>query len=174
MTLKLFATSSPSRSAVISDCGRYRYRLDRLFGEGGRVCWVMLNPSTADATETDPTLTKCIGFSQRWGFGSLVVVNLYAWRSTDPKLLPREPDIAVGPKADKHIDAALRESALVVCGWGNSVPTKRRAPRERHVMGLIRAAGHTPRALRFTNDGAPWHPLYLPGDSVPVDFAEVA
>lgn len=72
------------RNAIISTCGRYRYSLERSTGGPGPVlCWLMLNPSTADATKDDPTIRKVIGFSGRNGYGAVIVVNLFAWRSTD-------------------------------------------------------------------------------------------
>ena len=71
--------------AVISQDERHRYSLTRRWGDGPRVCcWIMLNPSTADATTDDPTIRRCIGFTHDWGYDALTVVNLYAWRATDP------------------------------------------------------------------------------------------
>ena len=71
--------------AVISQDERHRYSLTRRWGDGPRVCcWIMLNPSTADATTDDPTIRRCIGFTHAWGYDALTVVNLYAWRATDP------------------------------------------------------------------------------------------
>ena len=71
--------------AVISQDERHRYSLTRRCGNGPRVCcWIMLNPSTADATTDDPTIRRCVRFTQAWGYNALTVVNLYAWRATDP------------------------------------------------------------------------------------------
>jgi len=85
--------------AVLSRCGKYRFMLGRAwdepdsaqdtdtgFGKWKRpLCvWLMLNPSTADHSQDDPTIRKCVGFSQRLGCGGLIVVNLFAWRATDP------------------------------------------------------------------------------------------
>lgn len=72
------------RSASLSKDGRYRWTLQRKWGDGGRICWIMLNPSTADATVDDPTIKRCMKFSHRWGYGSLVVVNLFPFRSSHP------------------------------------------------------------------------------------------
>ena len=138
-------------SAVISDCERYRYRLDRSWGSGPRVCWVMLNPSTADAEHDDATLRKITAYTKRWGYGSLVVVNLFAWRSKDPKALPLADDRgwarAIGPDTDKHIEAAVRESDLVVCGWGVSVRPALMRGRDETVLSLIRGFGAVPTAV---------------------------
>jgi hypothetical protein len=171
MTIDMFAPGN-TRSAVISTCGRYRYRLDRSFGTGGRVCWVMLNPSTADGETDDPTLRRCTTFTRIWGHGSLTVVNLFAWRATDPKDIPDSPD-AVGPEADKHIADALDGAAKVVCGWGGSLSYRRRSSREIAVLKLIEDLGHVPLALDVTNSGAPKHPLYLRADLTPRPLAEL-
>lgn len=156
--------------AVISECGRYRYRLDRTWATGPRICWVMLNPSTADADADDPTIRKITGYSRRWGFGSLVVVNLWAWRSTDPKALPFDKHDVVGPDANAYIREALDDSNAVVCGWGCSVHKRHRARRESAVLGMIRAARHVPKALALTADGSPTHPLYQRNDAELVEM----
>src|SRR5262249_14212908 len=95
------------RAAVISDCGRYRYSLTRRWGDAAepRALFVMLNPSTADAEQDDPTIRRCIGFAKAWGMGSLEVVNLYALRATDPAALLSAPD-PIGPKNDTMITSA--------------------------------------------------------------------
>jgi hypothetical protein len=167
-TLDLFGGPTPTRTAKISECGLYRYRLDvdGLGGEG-RVCWVMLNPSKATADVDDPTLTKVTGYTTRWGYAGLTIVNLYAWRTTFPTELPEDLADAVGPDADDDIMAALAESDLVVCGWGNSIRKDRRRPRERRVLQLITEAGKVPQRLKSCADGAPWHPLYLRNDLKP-------
>jgi hypothetical protein len=77
--------SDVKSSAVLSPDGVYRYRLDRVWGAGPRVLFVMLNPSTADATQDDPTLRRCLGFARDWGYGSLTVANLYAYRARGPQ-----------------------------------------------------------------------------------------
>ena len=111
--------------AYLSDDGRYRYSLTRhvapLTGDG--VCtFVMLNPSTADATHDDPTIRRCIGFARAWGFEWLKVVNLFAYRATDPRDLwavdPYPPYATqVGPENDCTIAKVVGGSDLVVCAW---------------------------------------------------------
>jgi hypothetical protein len=104
--------------ADLSPCGTYRYLLGRRVGEGDRTAlFMMLNPSTADATEDDPTIRRCTGFARREGCGVLEVVNLFAYRATDPAELRTAPD-PVGPANDHHIKAALGRVALVVVAWG--------------------------------------------------------
>lgn len=153
------------KSAVISPCGCYRYRLDRRWdSDRPRAVWIMLNPSTADADADDPTLRRVIAFSRSWGFGAATVVNLFAWRATDPAALPLELADAVGTQADHHIAQALEGAEIVVCGWGASGPAQLREARITRVLELVRAAGHEPRALSTTRAGHPGHPLYLRSD----------
>ena len=101
---------------------RYRYRLWREWGASPRrVTFIMLNPSTADERVLDPTIRRCIGFAKAWGFDGVDVVNLFAWRSTDPAALARVAD-PIGPDNDETIAASLRQSALAVaaCGCENA------------------------------------------------------
>jgi hypothetical protein len=132
----------------------------------------MLNPSTADASLDDPTIRRCIGFSQEFGhgrddletrFGSLEVVNLFAYRATDPKDMAaakaRGVDI-VGPDNDKHITEAASRASLVVAAWG----ADKLAP-TRSVLIRELVAPHELKALGKAKSGAPKHPLYLPSNS---------
>ena len=94
------------RSAAFSPCRRYRYCLSRVWNPKlPSVMFVGLNPSTADEQEDDPTVRRCIGFARNWNFGGLILVNLFAYRSTDPADLLRVDD-PVGPGNDKHILAS--------------------------------------------------------------------
>lgn len=151
-------------SAVISACGRYRYELRR--GEGTpAVCWLMLNPSTADAETDDPTIRRVVGFTRSWGFAQAIVVNLFAWRATSPVELTYVSD-PIGPDNDDHIEAAAAESALTILAYG-VVPMKLRA-RLGAVSALL-AAGETPQFClgRTSMAGFPRHPLYVRGDTLP-------
>lgn len=112
------------RNAIISEGGRYRYALTREWGRGPRVLFIMLNPSTADAMQDDPTIRKCIGFAQRWGYSKLTVVNLYAYRATKPDDLWQAAldgvDI-MGPKNATCIDTAASCANMIVAAWGAQV-----------------------------------------------------
>lgn len=152
------------RGADISACGRYRFSLSRDWGrdDGPRVCFVMLNPSTADASEDDPTIRRCIGFAQQWGAHGLTVVNLFAWRATDPHQLIVGSVDKVGEGNNDVICHETARARLVVAGWGS--------PSEAHVRTHTHArAWHVSRLLRHrqvmclgtTKDGMPRHPLYL-------------
>lgn len=153
------------RGAIISPDGRYRYRLWRLWDSLAPVMvWIMLNPSTADASVDDPTIRKCIGFAKANGHGGIIVVNLFAWRATDPKELPRATD-PIGPENDDHIQWACSAPILatVVAGWGSNKFAARRATA---VKVLVRGAvGRDVNCFRRSESGAPWHPLYLPYSS---------
>lgn len=153
-------------AAVFSPCARYRYTLRRTWGEGPVVCWVMFNPSTADAELDDPTIRRCIGFSKAWGAGGLVVVNVLAYRTPYPTELSGLED-PVGPLNDEVI---LRETEgrRIIAAWGSSV--------ERYAPGRIAAVlklleGRAVECLKLSADGHPWHPLYIKGDTKPVPFS---
>jgi hypothetical protein len=108
------------RDAMISGCGRYRYRLSRHWGSGPEAAFIMLNPSTADAHIDDPTIRRCIGFARHWSMGSLYVGNLFAVRATRPADMMRVVN-PVGPDNFTHLhwmgDRAAKNGSVVVCGW---------------------------------------------------------
>src|SRR3954454_21911255 len=87
-------------SAVFSKCNRYRYRLDRIWDEARPpLAFGMLNPSTADHERNDATIERCERRARALGFGSLIVWNLFAFRSTKPSTLKAQDD-PIGPKND--------------------------------------------------------------------------
>jgi hypothetical protein len=145
--------------AIISPDDAYRYWLHRFWHSGKKTTvFVMLNPSTADGLVNDPTVRRCMGFAHAFGTRGIIVVNLFAARSTKPdKLL--EMDDPIGPKNDEYIFHACRLARLVVCGWGSH---RLAEPRYRHVLGIVREAGKTPMCFGKTKHGAPQHPLYVP------------
>jgi len=154
-------------SAIISADQKYRYRLIRDLGMmgDGTCCFVMLNPSTADATQDDPTIRRCIGFARSFGCARLEVVNLFAFRSTDPDALyAMSKGMAIGPENDQHIAEACNASRIVVCAWGNHGKLFGRAD---EVLKLIRAQqGAAPMALKINvKSRQPAHPLYLKADA---------
>jgi hypothetical protein len=148
--------------AIFSDDRRYRYGLWR--------CWdntlpamnvIGLNPSTADETVDDPTIRRCVGFAYREGCGTLVMTNLFALRSTDPKLL-RISKSPVGPENDDYIFSAARGCELVVAAWGADPVAVNRARDVIPKLELARAPWLTPVwCLGKTKSEAPKHPLYL-------------
>lgn len=155
--------------AVLSPCGRYRYSLARRWGPEPLVLWLMLNPSTADATTDDATVRRCCGFARRWGHGGIVVGNLYAWRTTDPRGLGVTTD-PVGPDNDAHLARLLAspEVGRVVAAWG----THASAARATQVRVLAGLAGRRLEALGLTKAGHPRHPLYLPQSITPAPLPD--
>jgi len=150
--------------AIISECGKYRYLLQRFWDSRLETLnFIMLNPSTADASVDDATIRRCLGFARDLGFGSLEVTNLFALRSTDPKALKGHAD-PIGPENDEHIVSSAKVCQMTICAWGTHGSYLNRASK---VLGLLRSANITPRALGVTKDGAPRHPLYLKGDLRP-------
>lgn len=147
---------------TFSPCRLYRYTWERGAPDLPALVMVMLNPSTADEQAMDPTVTRCWTRAEALG-RRLVVVNLFALRSTDPRGL-REVADPVGPDNDAAIlGTALEPGALVCCAWGAHPMTRGRAG---EVVEALRGAGVTLHALAWTKGGAPRHPLYLRGDCV--------
>ncbi|HEU4722003.1 MAG TPA: DUF1643 domain-containing protein [Gemmatimonadaceae bacterium] len=153
------------KAAVISECGTYRYTLERRWGDGPAVLFVMLNPSTADAEQDDPTIRRCIGFARSWGYDALLVGNLHAFRSTSPLDLAFAGD-PVGPRNGEALAGLRDRAARVVVAWG--------ASRYAHAVRVNRARailGKELYALGTTANGAPRHPLYMPASAVPIPWS---
>ena len=150
-------------SAVISACGRYRYRLERFASPHALLTAVlMVNPSTADAEQDDATIRKLRGFGERNQWGRIIVGNLFALRATDVRELGKVED-PVGPENDDHLIRILAECDQVVCAWG-PLAKQPRGWRDRYqnVLGLIHGAGLDPMRIGpLTNCGHPKHPLML-------------
>lgn len=156
-----------SSGAVIT--GQYRYLLWRTIEAGDparRLLFVMLNPSTADGSCDDPTLRRCLGFAASWNYGALEVCNLFAYRSTDPGVLTRVGD-PVGRSNNAYILGAARRATTVVAAWGARGALLERAS---VVTGLLTRTSDV-LCLGTTKDGAPLHPLYVPGAAVPQRYA---
>ena len=148
-----------SGGAQFSDDRVYRYALWRGWNPSQPyVMFVGLNPSTADELEDDPTIRRCINFCKSWGFGGLYMLNLFALRSTDPKLLKGHAE-PVGPDNDRMLMLYAEASAWVVAAWGTQGVL---FGRDREVVELL---GDSIRCLGLTQDGHPKHPLYLPKDT---------
>ena len=146
------------RSAAFSPCRRFRYSLSRVWNPKlPIITFVGLNPSTADEQKDDPTVRRCIGFARRWNFGGLILVNLFAYRSTKPSGLLEAPD-PVGPANDKHILVSAGAARLLVLAWGTRGGF---LDRDQHVLSFLRDA----HCLGTTKDGHPRHPLYLAGNT---------
>lgn len=181
-TRSLVGTSTANgASAILSPDGRYRYRLERIVRPAGAllecpdtVAFIMLNPSTADATEDDPTIRRCRGFAAALGARRLVVGNLFAWRATDPGHLYLESmgghDVA-GPDNDEHLRRIVAQAGIVIAGWGACGKFYKQAAARAGVVGdMARAAGKELQALGVTGGGMPRHPLYVAAVSRPTPW----
>lgn len=155
--------STMRRSAIISECRRYRYVLEREWkADLPGVLFIALNPSTADGEQDDPTVRRCIGFAKAWGFGKLAIANLFALRSPDPTRLLCD-DNPIGPENDRWLIELAGQFTLTVAAWGahNSV-----RDRGADVLEMLVNVYH----LGLTNAGHPRHPLYLPRTTRPTRF----
>ena len=170
-------TTTEAPAATFSPDRTYRYSLRRRLPTGaGTVNFLMLNPSTADETLDDPTIRRCIGFARAWGYAELVVTNLFALRSTDPRAL-----LETVEKIDAENDRAIVEAAIaaqrVIAAWGVWGGRLELSHRTQHVRGLLRQTHrprHSPRHtgidlyhLGLTAEGHPRHPVRLPKHLTP-------
>lgn len=151
------------KSAILSADRKYRYVLTRIWDEKKpTVVFIGLNPSTADEEVDDETIRKCIGYAKRWGYGKLIMVNLFAFRSTDPSMLKRVED-PVGPDNDSYIQKCVSESNLVIACWGNH---GKLLNRDKALMGSLPNLV----CLKRNKNGTPHHPLYLSKDITPMPY----
>jgi hypothetical protein len=154
---------------------KYRYRLDfdvdpPLGPKGvGRIVWILLNPSTADENNLDPTLRRVRNYARAWQYRTVTILNLFAWRATQPSALLEVPD-PVGPDNDREIVAAIIDADRVVLGWGAVYPRLR--PRAREVEELLENADVLGDAMAIgtTKSGEPRHPLYMPAAAELEDY----
>lgn len=154
--------------ATFSPCRRWRYLLWRRWDAAKPVAnFLMLNPSTADEVKLDPTCSRARDYAERWGYGALVVTNVFAWRATDPARMKAVED-PVGPGNDAAIVKAAKESGIVVCAWGNHGSFLERSLA---VKALLKKCNIKPHVLRVNANGEPAHPLYLPGRLEPISWA---
>ena len=156
------------RQAAFSDCRTYpllRVLLWRVWDESKTtVLFIGLNPSTADEITDDPTIRRCRGFAQTWGFGGIVVANLFAFRATNPLALKAFPS-PIGPDNDAWLMKLSRESDIVLASWGSYGAY---AGRDQEVTRLVPML----LTLGVTKAGHPRHPLYVKRGTVPIPFAE--
>lgn len=150
--------------ACFSKNGKYRYLLGRRISDSPRrLLFIMLNPSTADANRSDNTITRCTNFARDWGYGTMEVVNLFAYRTPDVSEL-RQADEPVGPHNDSWIRNALISADRVILAWGNHGSYNGRS---KQVTQMALDATQ-PYHLGLNKTGEPKHPLYLPSDTAPI------
>lgn len=164
MITKRFTKGDAESVAEYSACEAYRYALTRVWDAAGdKVAFVMLNPSTATEVQNDPTVERCERRARALGFGAFRVVNIFAYRATDPKVMRVQPD-PVGPGNDAAILAAAQWADRVVCAWGSHGAHMDRGVA---VEAVLRAAGLPLFQLGLTKAGQPKHPLYISYDRQP-------
>lgn len=158
--------TSPGQRSLFPECTYaefsedriYRYSLTRVWKLDGRlVNFIMLNPSTADEVYNDPTITRCMKYAQSWGYDGLVVTNLFALRSTDPKSLKSHPD-PIGPENLRYLFGYAWTCDLVVCAWGIHGSYLQRGI---FIESVLRKRNIPISYLSLTKRGHPGHPLYL-------------
>lgn len=140
----------------MSDCGTYRYLLRRIWSHEKPLGVIMLNPSTADMTTDDNTIRRCVNFAKSFGYGGILVVNLFAYRATKPADLFTAAD-PVGPDNFVHVEDMVRHVASVLCAWGAHGDFLGQGKK----MADFVAMRNTMYCLGFNKNGSPKHPLYV-------------
>ncbi|WP_186056830.1 DUF1643 domain-containing protein [Burkholderia gladioli] len=155
-------------SAIISDCGAYRYRLEREVNfEGPVYAFIGVNPSTADASADDPTIRKLIGFVSRWGGSRLIVGNAFAYRATNVRALAGAAD-PHGPLNGSHLVSIFSDADIIVPCWGNSGKVPERLRDEfSNLRRMLLLLNRPIRVFGLTASRDPLHPLML-GYSMPL------
>lgn len=157
--------SDNRHDAVFDESREYRYSLTRRWDtEKPTLAWIMLNPSTADETENDPTIRRCINYAKDWGFGEMVVANLFALRATNPDELRDHPE-PVGDENDEHLHRVCEEADMIIAAWGAKGSLRGRAE---EVVDILR--DYHVFVLDTTQDGQPVHPLYQPAGAEPEEL----
>ncbi|BDY04689.1 DUF1643 domain-containing protein [Ferrimonas sp. YFM] len=155
-----FNYGEKASDAVISACQAYRYALTRVWdADKPYVMFVGLNPSTADAVDDDPTIRRCIGFAQSWGYGGLVMANLFAYRATEPHVMMSAGD-PVGPDNDDWLTRLGEKAGVVVAAWGNDGAFLNRSSQVHELLPNL-------HYLKMNKSGEPAHPLYLKATLTP-------
>ena len=142
------------KNATFSNCRKYRYSLSRIWDKKKKlVLFIGLNPSTANEEVDDPTIKRCINYVQNWGYGGLIMVNLFAYRVTLPSGL-KKVKYPIGEDNDKYIMTLSKKADITVAAWGNNGNLY---GRDKQVFDLIPNL----MCLKLNKSGQPAHPLYL-------------
>ena len=146
-----------NKNATFSDCRKYRYVISRTWdGKKKTILFIGLNPSTADEKIDDPTIRRCINYAQNWGYGSLLMVNLFAYRATMPTELKKVKN-PIGNDNDLHIKELIKKVDLAVAAWGNEGSLLNR---DKEIKKIIPNLMY----LKINKSGQPAHPLYQKKD----------
>jgi len=152
------------KGAQFSECRKYRYALWRTWREDCHAMFIGLNPSTADETQDDPTVRRCIGFAKAWGFGGIYMLNLFAYRTTNPKEL-RLVEEPIGNENDGFLKMYHIKEGLTIACWGIWGTYMNRGEKVIELLGKENLS-----CLGLTKSGQPKHPLYLKGDTEPMSL----
>jgi hypothetical protein len=146
------------KHAILDKTKKYRYILERRWGSDATnvVNFILLNPSTADATLDDPTVRACIKFAQQWKFDGLFITNLFAFRATDPVEM-RSCKNPHGNENDRYLKSIAEKSRMVVVAWGNHGT---HCGRDMEVLKILKDIKKL-FCLGTTISGSPRHPLYI-------------
>lgn len=151
--------------AKFSPCRKYRYSLWREWDETKSTCvFIGLNPSTANESEDDPTIRRCIQFAKDWGCGRLVMVNLFAYRATDPDVM-KSSKSPVGKNNDINLLTECSKAELIIAAWGNHGLFEGRGDAVKTLLKEVEL-----KCLKITVKGQPAHPLYQAADAKLLDF----
>ena len=154
------------KNATFSSCRKYRYSLSRIWDKKKKyVLFIGLNPSTANEEVDDPTIRRCVNYSKDWGFGGLMMVNLFAYRTTLPANL-KKVKYPVGRDNNKYIVKLSKKADITVAAWGNNGNLY---SRDKHVLNLVPSL----MCLKINKSGQPAHPLYLKKDLKLTKFAKL-
>ena len=151
------------RDAILSEDRKYRYILSRTWDETKpTVLFIGLNPSTADENEDDSTIRRCINFARSWGYGGILMANLFAYRATNPRKLYSEQD-PIGSDNDFYIKEYADKSEMIIACWGNHGRFNNRSQRVYNLIGSL-------NCLDTNKNGEPKHPLYIRSDTRPKPY----
>jgi len=146
-----------NKNATFSDCRKYRYTLSRTWnGKKKTILFIGLNPSTANEKIDDPTIRRCINYAQNWGYGSLLMVNLFAYRATMPSELKNVKN-PIGNDNDLHIIELSKKADIAVAAWGNEGTLLNRDKEVKKILPNL-------MCLKINKSGQPSHPLYQKKD----------
>lgn len=152
------------KSAEISECGLYRYALTRVWDESKPlVLFIMLNPSTASGSIDDPTIRRCVGFASNWGYGGILVGNLFAFRATNPIDIPKVIDPNHADLNSQSVMEMYWKSKITVFAWGNPPIAHPSCP----LVGFQNTFN-----LGLTKRLNPKHPLYIKKDQPLIKYEQ--
>lgn len=177
MNVRAHKTNGETRLARFSTCEKYRYTLEVQWDFALPYAqFIGLNPSTADEREDDPTLRRVKEFARSWGYGGIVMTNLFAWRDTDRSVLRKVPHPIAEPDTSECISddfsvnrndfwlyRTKQQCAVTIAAWGTDGKILYRGAKVKMLLPNM-------KCIRLTKGGAPEHPLYLPGELKPIPF----